>query len=199
MRIQILGLWMLTAMPAAANDCAANVIAIHLQGSQHADLMLLRRAQQSATSIMDLAGIRVIWNTGAPRTADPCCAVAFVLELAVSTPPNFKPEAMAYTFPFQEAGAITIFYDRVRRIRQRPDRVLAHVIAHEVIHMLQGIARHSETGLMKSPWSQEDYHVMLRSTLPLAAEDIDLIRAGLQKRRSAGCGKMPVSTGGQIQ
>jgi hypothetical protein len=36
-------------------------------------------------------------------------------------------------------------------ILRPPTFVLAHVLVHEITHILQGIDRHSESGVMKSP------------------------------------------------
>ena len=43
-------------------------------------------------------------------------------------------------------------------------KVLGHVLAHQVTHVLQGIARHSAEGLMAALWSTEDVRRMLRAS-----------------------------------
>ena len=51
-----------------------------------------------------------------------------------------------------------IFYDRVRKIKpNKIPAVLAHVMVHEVTHILQGICRHSASGVMKAQWDEEDF------------------------------------------
>ena len=58
--------------------------------------------------------------------------------------------------------------------------MLAHVLAHEITHILQGIKRHSKTGVMKAKWSYEDIRKMTWKPLPFAEEDIRLIHLGME-------------------
>lgn len=70
-----------------------------------------------------------------------------------------------------------IFYDRIRRVateNQQP-YVLAHAMAHEIAHLLQGVRRHSTTGVMKAHWDQRDIFEM-RHLLVFTPEDIRMIR-----------------------
>ena len=183
MRTGVFGLLLLGVLGANAGEGQSRTIAIHVQGLQNADLLLLRLAQDATASMFDSAGIQVIWKTGSPRPADSCCAMALVLHLATSTPANFRPEALAYAFPYQDStGAITIFYDRIVKRRARSHKILAHVIVHEVTHILQGIARHSETGVMRAFWTTDDYLQMERLPLRFTPDDVELIHIGLRKR-----------------
>jgi len=63
--------------------------------------------------------------------------------------------------------------------------LLAHVMTHEITHLLQEVAWHSATGVMKAHWNLRDYSEMAWRPLPFTQEDIDLIRCGL-RRRAAG-------------
>jgi hypothetical protein len=60
--------------------------------------------------------------------------------------------------------------------------VLGHVIAHEVTHILQGVLRHSESGVMKARWSNADYQEMTWKPLRFTDEDVVLIHRGLKAR-----------------
>jgi hypothetical protein len=68
--------------------------------------------------------------------------------------------------------------------RDRGPNLLAHVLVHEITHILQGISRHSPTGIMKGQWDYDDYFEMSRRPLPFAQKDIDLIYDGLKARRA---------------
>jgi hypothetical protein len=39
-------------------------------------------------------------------------------------------------------------------------RAAGYVLAHEVEHTMQGVARHSESGILKAHWSTEDFKEM---------------------------------------
>jgi hypothetical protein len=79
---------------------------------------------------------------------------------------------------------IEIFLDR---ICQKTDsrvlpQLLGHVLAHEIVHVLQGTRRHSHEGLMKPRWSRRDILQMVREPLKLTPEDVELIHARLPRR-----------------
>jgi hypothetical protein len=76
---------------------------------------------------------------------------------------------------------VHVFYSRVTGFwaedRAHMPQFLGNVLAHELTHALEGVARHSSEGLMKADWNARDYAEMLRGPLPFAAEDLDLLRA----------------------
>src|SRR4051812_43692182 len=113
MRAKLLGLLLMAVMGANGDQDRLSVIAIHVEGTQNVNILILHRAKSIADSLFDSAGIRVVWKAGTPRPADSCCAVALVLDLTTSTPANFKPDALAYAFPYRgTASEIDVFYDR---------------------------------------------------------------------------------------
>ena len=65
--------------------------------------------------------------------------------------------------------------------------LLAHVLVHEIGHILQGIDRHSGSGVMKARWSSADYHEMARLHFGFTQEDIELIRIGLRGAQRRLC------------
>jgi hypothetical protein len=60
--------------------------------------------------------------------------------------------------------------------------LLGHVLAHEIAHVLQGIAHHSETGVMKGVWSENEITNMSKHRLQFTVFDLELIRKGLAAR-----------------
>ena len=62
--------------------------------------------------------------------------------------------------------------------------VLGHVLVHEITHILQGIQRHSASGVMKAYWDREDCGQMTWKPLRFEPEDVDLIYVGLARRAS---------------
>jgi hypothetical protein len=83
--------------------------------------------------------------------------------------------------PYAASGVrIVIFYDRVEpllRGHHAPQaKILGYVLAHEIAHVLQGIARHSDTGIMRARWLENDFKQMGIGALTFTGEDIQLIR-----------------------
>ena len=60
--------------------------------------------------------------------------------------------------------------------------LLAHVLAHEITHVLEGIDRHSESGVMRAHWSSDEMWDMASKPLAFTEEDKYLIHRGLKVR-----------------
>jgi len=62
--------------------------------------------------------------------------------------------------------------------------VVGHILAHEIGHVLEGIVRHSDSGLMRAKWTPDDLQTITREGLGLAPFDQELIRANLIRREA---------------
>ena len=123
------------------------------------------------------------------RTGNDCSAGVIQISLSMSTPKSQLPRALAYALPY-EGTHIVIFYDRVLQLQPRlVPTVTAHVMAHEIAHVLEGVNRHSKTGLMKAYWDEDDYSEMAWKPLPFAPEDVMLIRRGAHERAARRAGR----------
>jgi hypothetical protein len=99
------------------------------------------------------------------------------------TPADRLPGALAYALPY-EGVHIEVFYDRIEH-GYGPDMrsaLLAHVLVHEITHILEGVSQHSDRGIMKARWDADDRGEMLRIPLPFAPQDIVMIHEGLKAR-----------------
>ena len=76
-----------------------------------------------------------------------------------------------------------VFYDRLHTPSVGLPTLLAHVLVHEITHILQGMDRHSETGVMKARWDEGDFDRMRIKALPFTELDIHLIQSGVDARR----------------
>lgn len=144
-----------------------------------AGLGVVLRAQAPASQMFGRIGITLKWE----RATQDCPAEAIRISLNRNTPAALKPGALAYALPY-EGTHIQVFYDRIS-MQWQPDMasiVLAHVMVHEITHILQGINRHSTQGIMKAYWDEKDYFHMRSGPLEFAPEDVDLIYRGLAAR-----------------
>lgn len=136
-------------------------------------------AEPVAWSIFHSAGVTIEWHG-----IRACPADGIVITLRAETPASLRPGSLAFAQPY-EGTHIEIFYDRIERLSgDKTSLVLSHVIAHEVTHILQGVARHSESGIMKASFTAADVRQMLVKPLPFTADDIDMIRMGVEKREA---------------
>lgn len=137
------------------------------------------------------AGLRLNWWT--PRQdLDPAGEV-ITIDLTSNTPETFHPGALGYALPF-EGVHIRVFYDRVAKLadgRTRLPALLAHVLVHEITHILEGINRHSGEGIMKAHWTLQDLHEMARKPLPFEPCDLELIHLGLSHGENSAAATEP--------
>ena len=133
-------------------------------------------AKSVASSLFARIGVTLEW-----RGLSHCPPAAIVITLSEDTPRTLHPAALAYALPF-EGVHIVIFLDRVRRTveESRVGLLLGHVVVHEVTHILQGVSRHSPTGVMKEKWGDADYYQMSPKGLRFTADDIELIYSGMK-------------------
>jgi hypothetical protein len=135
-------------------------------------------AKAVSFNIFAAIGVKILWYS--PKQ---CPAEAIFITFSKETPADLAPGALAYARPY-EGSHIVVFYDRVKNRSGSVSSVLGHVIAHEVAHILQGVIRHSESGIMKAQWTGADYQRMTRRPLPFAHEDVKLIYYGLSVREA---------------
>ena len=135
-------------------------------------------ARRIASRMFSGIGVKIVW-----RGAHDCPAQGIVISLSYGTPITLLPGALATAMPY-EGTHIRVFYDRVvgTRYRKLVPILLAHVFAHEITHILEGISRHSPSGIMKAQWSAGDYSDMLTRPFGFGSDDIDLIYSGLARR-----------------
>ena len=134
-------------------------------------------AQEVADRIFAEAGVRINWRTGRPSGAQSKREPAILVTLAERTPVDYLPGALAEARLF-EGVHITVFWDRIEsRARWAPASVvLAHVLVHEITHILQRVDRHSESGIMKAQWTIDDYRAMASKPLSFTPHDVELIQ-----------------------
>jgi hypothetical protein len=135
--------------------------------------------QEEVAAIFATIPVRIVWKSGTKCNAKDAIHIEFVEQ----TPSKLMPGALAFARPYQ-GTYIEVFYDRVCAIAQPEvkQHVLAYVLVHEITHILQGIARHSETGIMKAHWTDDEFQSMRFDALAFTAEDIRLVQEGLRTR-----------------
>ena len=145
-------------------------------------------ARATASDMFAAIGVKLEWRC--PKSEQG----TIVISLNMGPPANREPHELAHASP-REGTHIVIFYDCVRKIR--PNKfsiVLAHVMVHEVTHILQGIPRHSASGVMKAKWDDYDFVHMSSKPLPFTDVDIDLIQRGLDAREARLTSATPVAS-----
>jgi hypothetical protein len=181
-----------------AQDTVPDVI-VYVEGELVAPSVLLR-AEAMATRMFAGVGVRVQWTSRRPgrraEAASDACAPKrpeqIVVRMASGRAGFAKSDAFAYALPYASDGVrVTVFYGELRKAffdRPRLEPVmLAHVLVHEITHVLQGVAQHSSTGVMQARWNPTEYSGMENKPLEFAGYDAELIQRGLRRTRSPAC------------
>jgi hypothetical protein len=181
--MKILGLIAMTAISAttvfAGETGPARERKVTVCVDSNSDGVEIRIAQGLSSKLFARIGVSVDWHE---LRSCPAGGNALQVSLSYNTRQAQLPGSLAYALPY-EGSHIVVFYDRI----QKSDpllvkRLLAYVLVHEVAHMLEGIVRHSGSGIMKAQWDQEDRFEIARGRLGFAPADVDLIYQGLDAR-----------------
>jgi hypothetical protein len=141
-------------------------------------------AEGQAKRMLASVGIAAEFHVGKPNYQ----GRAEVIEAVFTTQrdESFKPGVLAFAILGQESGPrIEILYDRIVGCHRDSWAVpaLAHVLVHEITHILEGVNRHSESGVMKAHWDPGDWNRMSSASFPFADEDIRLIHGWVEHHR----------------
>jgi hypothetical protein len=167
---------------AAAADLTVSVVS---EGS-----MTTYPAKRIAGAVFRQAGLTVNWGKGTQPFPDGR-EIRLRVTLTSGTPAGLLPGALAFAHPFGGCSKdITVFFDRIQALTSSPGQesaLLAYVLVHEITHVLQGMARHTEEGVMKASWSAEDRSRIFARRLAFQPDDVTVIREGL----ASGCTPAP--------
>jgi len=142
--------------------------------------LLLGSGKPLAAAIFQKIGIHINWHTGEL----PAGLRAFGIRTLEQAPKSATSGALASTRLEGWSGTeIAIYKDRVQRFLDDHSNLAAvaagYILAHELAHAMQGAPRHSESGILKAQWSNDDYQEMIFQKLAFAAVDVELIHRGL--------------------
>ena len=134
-----------------------------------------------ASAMFARIGVTVEWRE---RASCPVGIGAVQVRLSHGSPGIHHSEALAFAIPRQ--ATIVVFVDAVHKSNHDGlPSVMAHVLVHEITHVLEGFDRHSATGIMKARWDYQDFCEMRRKPIPFAQEDVNLIHDRLKVPRVA--------------
>jgi hypothetical protein len=177
----IAGIVIAAGLPLQANECSVDVYV-----NYGAPMLVPLHPELETTAMFGEIGVNVRMRTGSPpHEKEHACGAPIMVELDDSSGYPGGPDALAYAMPYKESGSsIHIFLDRLIRNREPAfvNVLLAHVMVHEITHVLEHSTHHSGDGVMKARWSHEDYQLMRHRPLPFVPEDVEGIREGVARR-----------------
>jgi hypothetical protein len=163
----------LFAMQAQARE----KFAVYVQNGAVVPERTLRRAEGLASAMFARLDVQIDWRIGRPNHE------AVTVNISENSTSVNHPGTLAFALPY-EGVHITVFYDRIHKTYAADvePALLAHVLVHEIAHILEGIERHSETGIMKAHWTEAEISQMPLKPLSFAPYDVSLIQSAITVR-----------------
>ena len=182
-------------MTAHAHDPKPADVTVYVNGTDLPPLPVDVRARDTVARLYARIGIHLARRNDAPRRSTASGSpVTVQVRFIREEPDGASREVLARAWPFREEGiAIHLMYSRIRWVAAGSGReapILAHVLAHEIGHVLQGTNWHAPTGVMKAHWSAQDYDAMGWEPLEFTSLDVELIKDGLSLRRARNAGSL---------
>jgi hypothetical protein len=191
--------------PAARGVGGRNNLTITLRMYNYAvSRRLLSQAEAEATVILAYAGLRPSWVdcplTDAevknfPACGHPMSSTDFIIEILTKTEAerlSSYHEAMgqALECPESEGGCVAyVFYRNIPELASVGNaaefRLLGHIIAHEIGHMLLGPS-HSVAGIMQARWNYTDMKTIVKSFLFFNGGESRRMRDAVLTRQALG-------------
>jgi hypothetical protein len=179
----IFGMLLLVNLPVAAAQCIVDVYVSTETGM--ATKFVFDPGPVVAAMFREI-GVEIRLSARGSALPGDSCGDPITAAIEESNGYSGGAQALAYATPLKESGTcIHLFIDRIARQDREPrfaSALLAHVMAHEITHVLEESGRHSESGVMKACWSQHDYREMRRHPLHFAPEDAARIQLGVTRR-----------------
>ncbi len=170
-------IWIMAAMAAGRAESAVNTLAVCFE--EGGRTVGVWQARTITSEMFEGIGLRIDWHDGRSH----CPPNSVLVSVTQGAPSGFPVSALGYAQPY-EGVHVRLFYDRIVHGHDAliAAHVLAHVLAHEITHILEGIDRHSPSGLMRACWDSRDMHQIAVGMLPFSTTDLDLIQRGLELR-----------------
>ena len=149
-------------------------ISLQMKNDAQVSAQVLERSQDEVTRIFADAGLAVRWTETAPRFT--IQIVAQVLGYARAASP-----VMGVALRGANGSKAQVFFRQVQHFahayRIDLSTMLAHVIAHEIGHLLLPGYPHSPTGVMQAGWDKALVHDAARGSLTFTEAQAARIRA----------------------
>jgi hypothetical protein len=160
-------------------------VTVFIDYDSHIPADLVFRAHCQVTRIFSKINVPVQFR-GKSGKRDHQSALDLDLYIGLEAPDGMNAGSLALAHPFRQDGRIEVFYSRIQNYRpvESRDMALAYIVSHEIAHALEGVNQHSPSGVMKARWDAEDFHKIQKAKLEFDEFDVQLIRQGIEKRRT---------------
>lgn len=164
--------------------CVSGQITITIHNEAPITDKVLEQATREASRIFHKAGLNSVWivcqlSNAGPNTQPECLSAPDLTHLSLRIVPwssQMGDSTFGVAF-LSEKGIGTysdVFYPLAEKLSQQCNaslgRVLGHVMAHEIGHLLLGSKAHSPVGIMRPQWQAEELRQIGMGTLLFTPE-----------------------------
>jgi hypothetical protein len=170
-------------------------ITVRLLNHGVAPPQVIAQAQDFVDHIFSAAGIKIRWQEcAAPKCAPPESPAIIAVKINSDASPRSRRSALGVSLPGVLGGnRIGVFYSRIETVSRdttvslgaSPGEILAHVIAHEMGHLLLNWKTHSQTGVMRDPWRMVEFSLMRSRKLFFTRHETGRMRRAVQGRNDS--------------
>lgn len=172
--ISVAVVMMAVSIAEAAETGQPRTIELQIRNAAQVPAHILQESQDVVTQIFASAGLAVRWTDTAPQFT--VTIVPQVLGYARASSP-----VMGIARRSPDGLMVQVFFRQVqdfaRTYRSDLSTILAHVIAHEVGHLLLPGGAHSPAGLMQARWDRALVRKAVRDSLTFTETEASRIRA----------------------
>ncbi len=146
---------------------------------------VLHKAERELARVYDTIGVHVEWDHAAQHADERAALHVILVAHEGGDLRRTRDSVMAATlWTTRGTPVVYVFYRRVEAEAARNgvsvDLVLACALAHEVGHVLMPEHGHSQEGLMRARWGQDDFHRADQGQLRFSADEAALIGETVQ-------------------
>jgi hypothetical protein len=171
---------------------------LYIYNYAHVQKYYLSRAQRELAEVFEPIRVVTEWLDSSTRPKNPQADSVYSLMIFIlgrsgeaAAPSSTALGFLATNQEGCKGPAAYVIYPRIENLVQKLDRatnqrsmgeVLAHVIAHEIGHLLLSTSSHSRVGIMRASWWMEEYNRLVTGHLRFTADQAELIRSELARR-----------------
>jgi hypothetical protein len=168
-------------------------VIVLLHNYAHLPAQILLEAQDRAGHIFRKAGVEIEWadcplNDEDPSLYPKCATISDTTQLFLRILPDTTAKIEEGGQAFFAARIANVFWNRLEKQAQKlqvsASRFLAHIIAHELGHLLLGSNSHSHVGIMTAQWDALTVTRISQEGLYFSSQQSELIRSEIGKRKA---------------
>jgi hypothetical protein len=183
---------------AFAGETQPLTITLYLHNYARVPSAVLTRAEDEATRIYHALGVDLVWVDLSARSTYPPPEMMSTLDITINVVSDVMAErkraagdvmGAAPGTPEQRGRLAYVFYRRVALLahgagNDAESKILGHVVAHEMGHLLLPANSHSPSGVMRADWDSQQLHRVVKGVLQFTPEQSELIRSNVSSVRT---------------